>query len=200
MEKYLTPRLNGDFIEAGVDEDKMHFWFVLKPDSNSIEPLIEKMQAFGWFCSTNTMVDKGLYLQFEPKFDIFFKNDELPFEREGDITFYHIAPSYLKEKIMTNGLEPRSKNNFLKYPDRMYLFPKNVNRDEISSLAEMLYAQDTNPTKDGKYSLFGVKIRDLNDIKIYPDRNMFDIVGYFTYDNIPPSNVTHVEDFSVSLR
>lgn len=34
----------------------------------------------------------------------------------------------------------------------------------------------------------------------YPDRNMFDIVGYFTYDNIPPSNVTHVEDFSVSLR
>ena len=73
---YVANRANDDFVNGGINNKKQHVWFVLKPGSKSIEPLKQKMETFGYYCSVEDSVKAGVYLQFEPKFDIYFKGSE----------------------------------------------------------------------------------------------------------------------------
>lgn len=191
---YVANRANEDFVDGNINNKKQHIWFVLKPGSKSIEPLKQKMETFGYYCAVEDNVKAGVYLQFEPKFDIYFKGSELR-SFNNHIEFYHITPSYHKEKILQNGLIPKSKNNFLKYPDRVYLLDTTVSKRAVRDVAEMLYEKDTNELNNGTYSLFGITLTGLNDIKFYPDRNSPEVKAYFTYENIPPQNIVFIEDF-----
>ena len=198
VETYLSHRINSDFIEANFDDDHMHFWFVLKPGSNSIEPLKRKMDSFGYYLAVEDNVKEGVYLQFEPKFDEYFKGSELSF-RFSDIMFYHVAPSHFKEKILKYGLVPKSKNNFLKYPDRVYLMrATSSGKKDVCELASELYDKSTNKLNDGFYSLFGIKSDGLEDMKFYMDMNMPGSDAFFTYENIPPENIVFIKDFNIS--
>lgn len=199
VEKYLSKRINSDFRKAYFDEDHNHFWFVLKPDSQSIEPLKQKMDSFGYYCAVKDNVKEGVYMQFEPKFDDeYFMRSELKF-RFSDIMFYHVAPCYLKEKILKYGLVPKSKNNFLKYPDRIHLVrATSEGREDVCELAVELYDKLENKINDGVYSLFGIKSDGLDDMKFYRDKNMLGSDAYFTYENTPPKNIVFIEDFDAS--
>lgn len=198
VEKYLSHRINSDFVEANFDDDHMHFWFVLKPGSNSIEPLKRKMDSFGYYLAVEDNVDEGVYMQFEPKFDEYFKGSELKFKFD-DIGFYHVAPAFLKDKILKNGLVPKSKNNFLKYPDRVYLMRATTEgKKDVCELAYELYEKSANKISNGMYSLFGIKSDGLDDVKFYIDKNLLGCDSFFTYENIPPKNIVFLEDFDVS--
>lgn len=194
VEKYLSNRMTSDFVNGGVDYNKMQFWFILKQDSKSIEPLKKKMETFGYFCSVEDNVSEGIYLQFEPKFDIYRKGSEFS-SRNNGIVFYHVAPIRFKKKILNVGLVPKAKNKYLKYPDRIYLMLASEGKDNAYDMADMLYTQDENTLNQGKYSLFGVTVDGLDDVKFYPDRNTPHAPSYFTYENIPSKNISFIEDF-----
>lgn len=198
VEEYLSKRINTDFIKASFDEIYCHFWFILKPGSKSIDSLIKKMDSFGYYCAVEDNVKEGVYLQFEPKFDEYFKGSELSF-RFSDIMFYHVAPSHFKEKILKYGLVPKSKNGFLKYPDRVYLMRATSSGEkDVCELASELYDKSANKLNNGFYSLFGIKSDGLEDVKFYTDMNMPGSDAFFTYENIPPENIVFIKDFNIS--
>lgn len=191
---YVANRANEDFVNGGINNKKQHVWFVLQPGSKSIEPLKQKMETFGYYCAVEDSVKTGVYLQFEPKFDIYFKGSEFH-SRNNNIVFYHVTPNIYKDKILSNGLIPKSKNEYLIYPDRIYLMLAVEGKEKAYDMAGMLYEKDTNELNNGTYSLFGITLTGLNDIKFYPDRNSPEVKAYFTYENIPPQNIVFIEDF-----
>jgi hypothetical protein len=198
VEKYLSSRINSDFVEAHFDDEHLHFWFVLKQGSKSIEPLKQKMNSFGYYCAAEYDIPEGRFLQFEPKFTEYRTGSNLKM-KFNDLLFYHVSPVYMKEKILKNGLVPKSKNDYLVYPDRVYLIrATSEGKEDIYDLAGMLYDKKKDKRSKGIYSLFGVKPEGLDDIKFYVDKNMFGSNGYFTYENIPPENMVFIEDFDAS--
>lgn len=193
---YVARRTNMDFIDGNIDYDKLNIWFVIKPGSKSIEPLKQKMETFGYYCAVEDNVKAGVYLQFEPKFDIYFKGSEFH-SFNNHIKFYHVTPTYYKEKILQKGLIPKSKNDFLNYPDRIYLIDATGSKEAARYVAEMLYEKDANELNNGAYSLFGITLTGLDNMKFYPDRNSLDVKAFYTYENIPPKNIVFIEDFNV---
>lgn len=195
VEKYLSTRFNSDFVKGGVDDEVMHFWFILKKDSESIEPLKEKMSSFGYFCSVEDDVAEGVYLQFEPKYDEYKTGEELSSRNNDEIFFYHVTPLFLAKKIKVSGLVPKSKNEFLNYPDRVYLTLADDGKEAAYEMADMLYTNSGNKMNDGKYCLIGVTLNGLEKAKFYPDWNVSHTTAYFTYDNIPPQNLKFLGTF-----
>ncbi len=196
VERYVTNRVNSDFIKGGVDDWKFNIWFVMKPNSPSIVPLKKKLESFGYHCAVEDMVKDGLYLQFEPKFDIYYKGSEFV-NRNNNVVFYHVSPLYLKDKILKKGLIPKSNNEYLKFPDRAYMTLASTGKDKAYEMAEMLYNNSTNPMNKGIYVLYGITLNGLVDVKFYTDRNTLHTEAYFTYENIPPTNVYEIEEFEV---
>lgn len=193
--QYITNHANTDFISAGMDEDKNQIWAILKPSSKSIEPFKKKMEAFGYFCSVESNVKEGVYLQFEAKFDIYRKGSEFRKTNNG-VVFYHVAPIRFKAKTMEKGLIPKSTNPYLKYPDRIYFLLASDGKDKAYDMADILYNEDDNKTNDGKYTLFGITLDGLENIKLFPDRNTPFADAWFTYENIPSTNIVFVEYFN----
>lgn len=110
---------------------------------------------------------EGLELSIEPKFEK---------EVTGKFTtLYHITEKKHLEKILKQGLVPRSKSKMSYHPERIYL----ANKRAISGIYR-------------KYSEF-VKdpillIVDVKGLKLYPDINAND-GAYFTTTNIDPERI-----------
>jgi uncharacterized protein YutD len=96
---------------------------------------------------------------------------------------YHVSHPQFKEKILKNGLVPKSKRLIEDHPDRIY-FTDNIK--DSKSFAKLKY-EFTELDEYIEYIIFKVDTSDL-DLKMYidglktPGSNMI-----FTYDNIPPS-------------
>ena len=119
-------------------------------------------------------------IRFESKYeDGLYKNDlDVP-----EIA-YHLSPTEKKDKILKNGLCPKSYNRKSKYPDRVYLF------DDLSELSSLLKSLKINDKEDNKYTLYKVKMD--NKMIIHTDPNFKN--GFYTYDNISPYKIEVIDD------
>lgn len=196
VKKYIQRNANEDFVDIICHRDSKQFLVTIKQNSPSIKTFKRAMESFGYFCSSEKKRISGILTQFEPKFDEYIKGSE--FKKKSGNTFFHVSPIRYVDKILKNGLVPKSKNNFLIYPDRVHLIYNDGNHDNPYMMADMLYTVDGNKHNNGEYALFGVSTKGLDNVKFYRDWNVEDFEAYFTYENIPPQNITFIEQFTAN--
>lgn len=102
---------------------------------------------------------------------------------------YHITKEVYLEKILTNGLEPRTKNKRGTHDSRIYFMLNKPNDLEVKNIAHELY-HDTNAT----YVIIEIKTEGLN-CNFYYDPNVKD--GIYTQENIHPSNIMNYGIFDL---
>lgn len=122
-------------------------------------------------------------IRFESKYeDGVFKNDiEIP-----EIA-YHLSPVKNREKILKNGLCPKSFNRKTLHPERVYLF---YDLNDLSNLLTSLKLNDKLKGVNYLYTLYKI---DMNkDIIIHTDPNFTN--GFYTTDNISPYNIKIIKD------
>ena len=120
----------------------------------------------------------SIKIRFEAKYeDGLYKNDlDVP-----DFA-YHLSPENKKEKILKDGLCPKSYNRKTKHPDRLYLF---YDSNDYEELLKNLKLNDKIKNLNRNYILYKVKLND--KMIIHSDPNYHK--GFYTYDNISPKNV-----------
>lgn len=146
--------------------------------------LMEKaMNLCGYFLSyqiPSREHKNNIVMQFEPKYqeDI---TDEL---RQEERYLYHITPRYNLKDIKKSGLLPRAKNDFLKYPGRVYFIKGSTDDDnEILGMGYDLFDNNKSKGNKGNYAILLIDITKIpSDVKFYEDGSY--PYGVFTYDNI----------------
>lgn len=131
--------------------------------------------------NSNTTI---LVISIEPKYDVPFTT--LP------ALLYHWAPRRVRNKILRQGLVPRSKSRLAHHPERVYA---SVTLSDAIDIEDELQNTDigNHPTQiDNGYDLYIIDTEKLlPDTKFYVDSNfMYDDVtpsGIYTTSNIPPS-------------
>ena len=120
----------------------------------------------------------SMKIRFEAKYeDGLYKNDlEVP-----DFA-YHLSPTNKKDKILKNGLCPKSYNRKTKHPDRLFLF---YNFSDYEELLIGLKLNDRLNDLNRSYILYRVKMNNSMIIHSDPNYNK----GFYTYDNISPKDV-----------
>jgi hypothetical protein len=120
--------------------------------------------------------------------DITF-NKNFDFEDTGiKLNLYHITTKDKLNKIMDNGLVPKSKKIIDNHPDRIYLFEK---------IEDCLYffEQKSNYLKNIKEPLIlKINVKSLPKLKLYKDPKFLDVDAFYTHDNIPPHSLKIIED------
>ncbi len=120
----------------------------------------------------------SITIRFESKYDDnLYKNDiDIP-----EFAF-HLSPEKNKNKIIKNGLYPKSYNRKTKHPDRIYFF-YDINDYEF-------ILKDLKFNDNIKYILYKVKLSDNNIIHTDPNY----LKGFYTYDNISPLNIEIIKE------
>lgn len=120
----------------------------------------------------------NIKIRFEAKYeDGLYRNDlEVP------EFAYHFSPTNKKEKILRDGLCPKSNNRKTKHLDRISFF---YNLEDGEELLNNLKWNDKIYNLDRTYTLYKVKLNDKMIIHGDPNYNK----GFYTYDNISPKNV-----------
>lgn len=122
----------------------------------------------------------NIKIRFESKYeDGAFKNDlKIP------KISYHLSTTKNKDKILKNGLCPKSFNRKTNHPERIYLFD---NLKNLNTLLKSLKLNDKTPTY---YTLYEI---DMNDnMIIHTDPNYEN--GFYTTDNISPYDIRIIQD------
>jgi hypothetical protein len=98
---------------------------------------------------------------------------------------YHVSPTINRNKILTNGLYPKTNMRKENHPERIYFA---YNYDDCDKLIDNFKINDIINNKiNTKYDLYEINSKELNII-IHTDPNFFD-KGCYTYDNINPNKI-----------
>lgn len=97
---------------------------------------------------------------------------------------YHLSPIKNKDKILKNGLCPKSFNRKSNHPERVYLF------DDLNNLNTLLTSLKSNDVIHTFYTLYEIDMN--NDMIIHTDPNYK--YGYYTTDNISPYDIKIIND------
>lgn len=148
----------------------------------------QKMESFGWECAdiSDAMEIYGVMcrvMTFDPSYpqeisDYVFKCEYI----------YHWTPMANVNSILSNGIEPRSENEYLKFKPKVHLMKETVTKRVASNLGWQLYNKKS-LIRDGNYCLLRIVVNKLpKDIKFYGDTRCG--CGITTRNTIPPESVT----------
>lgn len=173
------------------------FISVIFTDNDMNASIIEnEMDSFGYFKSHEMNVDMNgiiwIQMQFEPR----FQNNENNLIRNMRF-LSHITPKYNFENIKNSGFIPSYKNDFFRYPDRVYFVKGTATKEEILNLAVNLYKWDKDPRNTGEYYILDIDLTMVpNDVDFYLDPNSD--IGVFTEQPIPYSSVIGFRKYDFS--
>lgn len=145
----------------------------------------------------NEFIDYEKYLNSYKVFELCL---EPKFDNKIDIIdgiFYHVTEKRYVDKILKNGLIPKSKNSKTSHPERIYLSSDIQYSLEYIQTKKSYYRTSNGSAKIGKHIVqnlkeveFVILEIDLTGYKIvcYNDPNYID-KGIYTYDNISPKRI-----------
>lgn len=163
---------------------------------NNIDTLIRTMNLCGYYLAVPTDVaeikpNKIARLQFEPR------NQDNCIHPNTIGTLYHWTRPELVNKILKNGLAPRSKNSFFSYPERIYVVKDSIPEAELMDLGAMLCTAlnfekyENGQSFDQTLSLIQINPRLLKqDFAFFIDPNYSDY-GLYCLENIPPDAIEY---------
>ena len=195
-----------DYLDKNCISNKLEitdkFQFKLKIETNNFD-LVEISNhtcytlgyypAYYWIILDNKMrngfkeIDKlpsntkYIIIQYESKYeDGLYTNDLICPDK-----LYHLSPQKNKKSILTKGIYPKSKRRISNHPERISLF------GDIQFFETLLKSLKFTDTEKQEYLL--LEINCINDkLFLHTDPNYR--LGYFTYDNINPKNITILKE------
>lgn len=179
------------------EQEGLSFFLIKTPKNKTyINALTKAMALCGYFRSHSNMTHEPeyAYIQFEPR-----KQNNANEEVRSMDYIYHVSPVYNKNKILANGLTPKSKNNLFDYPDRVYFFKQDTTEEEIKSFTSFLSQENTSLGNNKQYTIFVIDVKSIPEtVNFYLDGNYSN--GLYTTDNISPQAIVHYLDFMVENR
>lgn len=202
----------GEVQNAMLDKYQFHDWqFRIHQGKNNIEvclvvPLLgdnvkmveTDMDKFGYFCSmrneyvkeeTKYDPEKDEYTKenivyLKMKFEPSFQNNVSNIIREYEF-LYHATPSENVSQIMSQGINPKSKNNLFSYPQRVFLIKGDVTEEGQNLIAQNLFRFSGREESEIEYTILTIDVDSIpQNIPFYLDPNQEH--GIFTNETIPP--------------
>lgn len=135
--------------------------------------------------------NQEVWLGYEPHFSKVIT----PVIREKYKYLYHATPTVHLNKILQQGLVPRSKNGLFFYPDRIYCMGGRISKEESKALGNIKRERaKTKPHDDNSYTLISIDVSKLPaGIKFYADPMAPN--AFFTHENIPPHIIKPIMTF-----
>lgn len=117
---------------------------------------------------------------------------------------YHVSPSVFEGSILKIGLSPRTKNNYFKYPERVYLIEEGCKETYIFNLAwqisesisyDNFWKGIDNGYKDPySWTIYKIDVGKMRKgTRLFKDPNWR--YGIFTPDNVPPESIIGIGHF-----
>lgn len=148
-----------------------YYWITLK---NNMKNGFKQITTL----PTNT---KNVTIRYEGKYeDGLYKNTIICPNK-----LYHLSHQENKESIFQKGIYPKSKRRLSNHPERIYLFD-NLNNHNV--LLKQLKFSDKSKKE---YILLEINCA-IDKLILHTDPNYR--IGYFTYDNINPKNITILKE------
>jgi hypothetical protein len=139
-------------------------------------------------------INNQYLLYFEPKFDMGYN----PINN----TPYHLTFKFNYDKIIKNGLTPKSNDDYFSYGNqsRIYFFTE-INDNKISEFIKNLYRSKKKNNGDSdlryftKFVLLEISTSDLN-IDFFKDINLDG--GVYCTGNIPPNKIKLIRNYEIN--
>lgn len=169
----------------------------------TIGELIQLMRTCGYFPNggfERSTVDKRFGgITFEPK----FSEDITDLVRKKCRFLYHSTSATLVDKIMKNGLIPKSNNSLFLFPDRIYCMKGDnltyLQKTQLKSIQDKRNSTEPylrNPNDKLEYVLLKIDLTKISDdVRFYNDPAAPRAV--FCHDNIPVSAIVEIIPFSL---
>ena len=209
--RLLKFNVNGEFEENRISLIIKDFNDIPK---NKIDDLFDHINItlvnkFGWFPSTVeiTNINSNSILKKYNEDELKLKQDTISiinieydkgFDEIEKITpnkLYHLSIQEYENKILKNGLFPKSKSKLSSHLDRVYLCKSPDDCDNLVPQMKLYYSEEKDDNlytlgnkrwnKNTKWIIFETKS---NNIKLYKDPRYKD--GYYTLDNIDPKMIS----------
>ena len=182
VEKFLKQRY-GNAAKVSVEKKEngeKAFHVYIWNDEKNKEIVDKDMSLCGYYPSITEISSDGttLLIVYEPRFQN--KVNEIVKERPF---LYHVTKKSRLNKILANGLSPRTENKLFVYPDRIYFFLNQPSRQELELLTAQLKENDKGFRKGDSYVLIKVSTQGLKN-NFFFDPNTDECV--YTKENIPP--------------
>ena len=173
---------------------------IMPKDFSDIEKIKKFFQTSGWTLAQEKQYDVSENYTIY----VFQKNRQINEVEVPDI-LYHLTPSNKVEKILTNGLTPRTSNTMSVRNERVYFLTNKRNKFfydyfanqlwkanlektlNLSGLSKIEIAEKLNQPRTMKYSVLEIDTSKCNNLKLFGDPDMDGAV--WTYDNIPPQAI-----------
>ena len=201
-------------VESGPDLDIYRIYIKI-PDIESNKKLLCKAMSFYGYTLALEEDDTCINCPADAPWNILtFERDFQEYITERVLKennyMFHISPTIYKEKILRQGLCPKSKNDWYNYPPRVYMFldmrfsaPMGImskfDKNFAIRAARLLHSAKT-PDKKlyDEYTIYKIDISKLRkDIKLSYDQNYYPL-GVFTADNINPKAISVFYEFNVN--
>lgn len=165
---------------------------------DNVDIMIQAMESCGYFLAhpkyDKIEPNKWETLQFEAK----IQPDDSKQIREEEKTLLHLTPLKNLRKIQHIGLSPRSNNEMLNFPERIYFLRGSTDRNEIIKIGQKLCDNNNSQCNFGKYALITLDLNKIsNKIKFCLDPNY--AYGIFTTSNISPESIIDVEEIDFNM-
>jgi hypothetical protein len=186
-------------IRLNISNENDNFKLWVEMDINIAETVLQYLISYGYypFKGKENAIDSITQAKRknENKVGIpFLKN----YDKNYDDTpnqFYHITPLLSANKIIKNGLSPRSLAKTESHPDRVYLVSDD-SRNELIYMVPMFFQQNKNEFKYKEwYALLKITFPENHKPKIYNDPQSN---GYYVIENIPPNYIEIVEKYRLN--
>ena len=200
VKKHFGNLING--IVRGTNdwtkEQNNNIHILIKAGPNLIDKISRAMALCGYYLAiplSRIKIEEYVWLQYEPRYDK-SKTDDL---KKNERYLLHLTPTIYTPKIMKKGLEPRSRNKYLTYPERVYLLKGGTPYTELENMCYSLSRVYNIKRKDPvwTYDVLSIDTSLLpDDFKIFEDPN-YPVYGLYTTDNIPPKAVAKIDTLEV---
>ncbi len=98
----------------------------------------------------------------------------------------HVSSILNREKILSQGFVPKTRNEIFEYEDRIYFYSNEKDVQTILSMSAALVYPKDNSINNWKYDFYRVDVSRIpQDIEFYRDANSANGVAYWTHDNVP---------------
>ena len=167
-------------------------------------PDTEKIKKFLVTCGWTLAQEKEYDINNNYIAYVFHKNRQVKEVELSDI-LYHLTPITKLDKILTNGLTPRTSNVLSNRNERVYLLKDKRSLNFYQSFASALWkanlektlnlsglskqeiADKLNVPRDIKYCLLEIDATKCDGLRVFADPDMDGAV--WTFDNIPPQAI-----------
>ena len=156
------------------------------------EKMKKAMLLCGYTMSKETRSDNGIIQQSYIPINLPNLNDVI--RKYKFIT--HVTPIYNKDKILSIGFVPKSKNEMFSYNDRVFFFKGDTPPIEILYQVNDFDDKLKNKRNNHIYTLFSISTGKIpKNVNFHTDLTY--PCGIYTTENVPPSCIANYQDFDI---